>query len=103
MGEIGIANQRADPEAAIGETFDAVEPRQTRDVDQTVRTRDAALHQVEQVGAGREIGGTGFGGGRDGVGNGRGPDIFEVLHAERLWLASSRLVCTSSTASVIPE
>ena len=67
--EIGIANQRADADAAIGQTFDAVEPGQAGDVDETVRTRDPALHQVEQVGAGGEIDGAGFGGGRDGVGD----------------------------------
>ena len=90
--EIGIANQRADADAAIGQTFDAVEPRQARDVDETVRTGDPALHQVEQIGAGREIGGAWFGRGRDGVGDGGGPDIVESLHAERLWSASTRLV-----------
>ena len=100
--EIGIAHQRADADAAIGQTFDAVEPRQARDVDETARTGDAALHQVEQVGAGREIGGARLGRGRDGVGDGRGPDIIEGLHAERLWSASTRLFCASSTASVIP-
>ena len=69
MREIGIAHQRADANAAIGQTFDPVEPRQARDVDETVRTADAALHQVEQIGAGGEIGGAGLGGGRDGLGD----------------------------------
>ena len=63
---------------------------------------DAALHQVEQVGAGGEIGGARLGRGRDGFGDRRGPDVIEVLHAERLWLASARLCWASSTASVIP-
>ncbi len=101
--EIGVANQRADADAAIGQTFDPVEPRQARDVDETVRTRDSTLHQVEQVGATRKIGGARFGGGRDGLGDRCGSDIIEGLHADRLWLASTRLFCTSSTASVIPE
>ena len=55
MGEIGIADQRADADAAIGQMFDAIEPRQAGDVDETVRTADPALHQVEQIGAGSEI------------------------------------------------
>ena len=69
MREIGIANQRTDAEAAVGQAFDAIEPGQARDVDQTARARDAALHQVEQIGAGREIGGARSGGGGDGIGN----------------------------------
>ena len=85
-----------------GKRLDAVEPGQTRDVDETVRARDAALHQVEQIGAGGEIGGARLGGGRDGLGDRRGPDVIEGLHAERLWLAAARLFCASSTASVIP-
>ena len=101
--EIGIANQRTDADAAIGQTFDAVEPRQPRDIDETVWTRDPALHQVEQVSAARKIGGARFGGGRNGLGDRCGSDIIEDLHADRLWLASTRLFCTSSTASVIPE
>ena len=100
--EVGIADQRADADAAIGKMFDAVEPGQPRDVDETVRAADAALHQVEQIGAGREIGGTRDGRGGDGVGDGRGPEIFEVLHAERLWLAVASVCWASSTASVIP-
>ena len=105
MREIGVANQRADADATIGQTFDAIEPGQTRDVDETVRTCDSAFHQVEQVGARREISGTGFGRGRDGVWDGRGPEIVEVFHGERLWSASTRptMTCASSTAFVIPE
>src|SRR6266436_3370734 len=103
--EIGIANQRADADAAIGQTFDAIEPGQMRDVDEAVRTCDSAFHQVEQVGAGCEICGTWFGRGRDGVRNGGRPEIVEVFHAERLWSASTRstMTCASSTALVIPE
>ena len=102
MREIGIANQRADADAAVGQMLDAVEPGQPRDIDQTVRTGDAALHQVEQVGAASEIGGARLGRGGDGLRNGRGPDIIEGFHAERLWLAVARLCWASSTASVIP-
>src|SRR5450755_4687490 len=102
MREIGIVNQRTDAQAADGETFDTVEPRQPRDVDETVRTGYPAFHQVEQVGATSKIGGPRFGRGRDGIGNGRWPDIIKSLHAERLRSTSARLRWTSSTASVIP-
>ena len=51
------------------------------------RPADAALHQVEQIGAGGEIGGARLGRGGDRLGDGRGPDIVEVVHAERLRLA----------------
>jgi hypothetical protein len=67
--EIGVAHQRADPDAAVGEMFDAVEAGQTRDIDQTAGAGDAALHQVEQIGAGREIGRTRLRRGRDGLGD----------------------------------
>ena len=69
---------------AIGERLDTVEARQPRDIDEAVRTRYPALHQVEQVGAGREIRRTRLGCGRDGVGDGGRPEIIESLHAERL-------------------
>ena len=88
--------------AAVGQAFDAVEAGQAGDVDQAVGARDVALHQVEQIGAGGEIGGAGRGGGRDGLGDRGGPDVIEALHAERLWLAAARLCVASSTASVIP-
>lgn len=102
MREIGIANQRADAQPPIGEMLDAVEPRKLRDIDQTVRAGDAALHQIEQVGATGEIGRARMGCGGDGLGDGRGPEIIEGLHAERLWLAAVRFCWASSTASVIP-
>ena len=85
------------------QAFDAVEPRQTRDIDETVRTGDSTLHQIEQIRAGREIGGTRFGGGRDSVGDGRGPNIIEGVHAACLRSVSARILCASNTASVIPE
>src|SRR6202048_3812069 len=100
--EVGIANQRADADAAIGQMFDAVEPRQMRDIDETAWTGYPALHQVEQVGTTSEIGGAGLGRGREGLRDGGWPDVIEVFHAERLSLASARLFCASSTASVIP-
>src|SRR3954468_20128845 len=102
MGEIGVADQRADADAAIGQMFDAIEPRQAGDVDETIRTADAALHQVEQIGAGREIDGPRLSCRSDGVGDRRRSDIIEGFHAERLWSDWASLSVASSTASVIP-
>src|SRR5260221_201471 len=65
MREIGIANERADADAAIGQNFDAVETWQTSDIDETVRPGDSTLHQVEEIRARREICGTWLGSGRD--------------------------------------
>src|ERR1700682_707653 len=102
MREIGIADHGADTDTAIGKGLDAVEPRQSRDVDQTVRTADPALHQVEQIGAGRKVSRARFGCGCDGVGDRRRPDVIKSLHAERLWSDCARFFWASSTASVIP-
>src|SRR5437899_860125 len=102
MGEIGVADQRADADAAIGQMLDAIEPRQAGDVDETIRTADPALHQVEQIGAGREIGRTRHSRSGDGVGDRIGSNVIEGLHAERLWSDWARLFAASSTASVIP-
>ena len=49
-GEVGVAHQRADPQAAIGASLDLVE-REAVDVDQVRRRLDLELHQVEQIGA----------------------------------------------------
>src|SRR5437879_1654268 len=102
MGEIGVADQRADADAAIGQMFDAIEPRQARDVDETIRTADPALHQVEQIGAGREIGRSRLGCSGDGVGDRVGSDVIKGLHAERLWSDWARMFAASRTASLIP-
>ena len=49
--------------------LDPVEPRKVADVDEARRAADAALHQVEQIGAGGEIGGAGLASRRDGLGD----------------------------------
>jgi hypothetical protein len=55
-GEVGVANQGADAQAAIGRRLDLVE-REAVDVDEVGRRFDLQLHQVEQVGAaGDELG-----------------------------------------------
>ena len=59
MREIGVAHERADPNAAIGRALDPVEPGKAIDVDETARAGDAALHQIEKIGAAGEIGGAG--------------------------------------------
>src|ERR1700704_3158305 len=48
--EIAVANQRADPQAAVGGFFDLVE-RQSVDIDQLRWRLDLQLHKVEQIGA----------------------------------------------------
>jgi len=41
--QIGIADERTDTEAAVSQAFDAIEPGQPRDVDQTAWARNAAF------------------------------------------------------------
>ena len=82
--------------------LDLIETIEMRDVDQPIRTADAALHQVKQIGAGGEIGRARLCGGGNGFSDRGGPDIIELFHAERLWLDSSAPACASSTASTMP-
>ena len=49
-GDVGVADQGADAQAAIGRLLDLAQ-RQAADVDQVRRLLDVELHQVEQVGA----------------------------------------------------
>ena len=49
-GEIGVADQRADAQAAVRRRLDLVEAEAV-DVDQVRRRLDLELHQIEQVGA----------------------------------------------------
>ena len=93
----------ADADSAIGQGLDAIEPLQPRDIDQTVGTGDAALHQIEKIGAAGEIGGAGYGGGRHGLTNRGRPDVIEGFHATSLRTVASSVFCASSTASVIPR
>ncbi len=57
--EIGVAHEGSDTNAAARERLDPIEPINAIDVDETGRARDAAFHQIEQVGAGGEISGAG--------------------------------------------
>jgi hypothetical protein len=81
MCEIGVAHACTYPNATVREMFDPIEPWQAINVDKTHGAGDAALHQVEEIGAGGEIGSTRLGGGRNGLGNRRGTDIIEIVHA----------------------
>jgi hypothetical protein len=49
-GQVGVAHQRTDAQAAVGGAFDLVEAEAV-DVDQVRGRLDLQLHQVEQVGA----------------------------------------------------
>ncbi|MHC2686584.1 hypothetical protein ACVJDU_008148 [Bradyrhizobium diazoefficiens] len=84
MRKIGVAHQRADTQRPVGEMLDCVEPFEMRDIDQAIRTTHAPLHQIEQIGAGGEIGSARLAGGGNGFSNRGRPDIIERLHAERL-------------------
>jgi hypothetical protein len=72
------------------------------DVHQTARMRDAALHQVQQIGAPGEISRARLGSCDDGLGDRRRPNIIEGLHAACFRSSSAITFCASSTASVIP-
>ena len=69
-GEIGVAHQRADAQAAVGRRFDLVE-RQSVDVDQMRRRFDLELHQIEKIGAAGNEFGAGDARGRGGSLGGR--------------------------------
>src|SRR5262245_29637905 len=102
MGEVGIADQRADAHAAVGKILDAVETRKMSHVDESCRRANAALHQIQEIRTGGEIGAAGLGGGRDGVTHRCRPDIFEAFHATSFWPAAASALCAVSTAWVIP-
>ncbi len=102
VSEVGVADERSDPHAAVGKVLDAVEIGKAADVDKPARAANVALHQVQKVGAGGQIGGARFRGSRDGFSNRCRPHVVEGLHATSFRLAASRAFCASSTASVIP-
>jgi hypothetical protein len=95
-GEIGVADECPDAEAAVGGRRDLVET-QAVDVDQMLRRLDLQLHQVEQIGAARdELGARHAGRGARGLLGRGGALIGEGLHAVRSvpatsWIASMML------------
>ena len=87
---------------AVVQPGDAVEAGQAADIHQPGRARDAALHQVQQIGAGGEVSRTGQGAGRHRLGDGGRAGVVEAVHAACL-SAGAVIVCwASSTASVMP-
>ena len=88
--EVGVADQRADPDAAVGKVLDTIEVRKMADVDQPVRAADAALHQVQKVGPSGQIGGARFRRGRNGFLDRCRPHIVKRFHATFLRLTAPR-------------
>ena len=64
-GEVRIADQRADPQGAVGQRLDAVEPGETADMDELGGTADAHFHEIDEIGAAGEKGRARLGAGRD--------------------------------------
>ena len=89
VGEVSVAHERADPHAAVGKVLDAVEAGKMADVHKPARAGHAALHQVQKVGAGRQIGGARRRSGRNGFTDRCRPHVVEGLHATFLRLAAS--------------
>ena len=54
-GEIGVADQRADAGAAVGEKLDGAEAFEAADMDKPRRPGDAGFHQIDEIGAAGEI------------------------------------------------
>ena len=80
-GKIGVADQRADAQAAVRRRLDPVEA-EVIDVDQMLRRLDLQLHQIEQIGAaGDEFGALGAQRGRGGVRGRARALIAEGSHA----------------------
>ena len=55
-----------------------------RDIDEPARADDAALHQIQKVGAGGEISCARLRSGRDGLCDRRRPDIIEAVSCDLL-------------------
>ncbi|MNV95769.1 hypothetical protein D3C71_1907010 [compost metagenome] len=53
MGERRIADQRADPQPAVGQLFDVFQ-RQAVDVDDRFWMHNIVFHQVNEIGTARE-------------------------------------------------
>src|SRR5262249_35797264 len=103
VSQIAVAHERADAQRPIGHDLDPAEPRQPGDVDETLWPADAALHEIQQIGAAGEKGCLPLGGCRNRFGDARWTDIVEAVHA-----ASPALFCivicawAASTASTMP-
>ena len=94
IGEIGVAHERADAQAAAGRVFDLLK-RQPRDIDQLRRTFDLHLHQVDQIGAaGDELRARIAGDLAHRVGDVGGARILKFDHDRPIacWMAATMLV-----------
>jgi hypothetical protein len=67
MGEIGIADERTDANAAVNKPLYAIETGQPRHIDDDVGAAHAALHEIQEVSAGGEVDRARPACGRDGV------------------------------------
>ena len=100
-GEVGIPDEGTDPDPTLRQHVDPVEPGQPGHVDEAARPGGARLHQVEQVRACGEVGGSGLGSGGDRLGHRGGADVVEAVHAI-LRSAAAISLWASRTASVMP-
>ena len=100
--QVRIADEGADAHAAVWQCLDAVEPGEPADIDHVTGPHDAALHQVQQVRPGGQVGGPGHGAGPDGFCDAGRAGVFEAVHAASLRSAASMVRWASSTASVMP-
>ena len=94
IGEIGVAHERADAQAAARRVFDLLQ-RQPRDVDQLRRPLDIHLHQIDQIGAaGDEFRVRVASDLAHRVGDVAGARILEVDHDRPItcWIAATMLV-----------
>ena len=94
IGEIGVAHERADAQAAAGRVFNLLQ-RQPRDIDQLRRTFDLHLHQIDQIGAaGDELRAWIAGDLAHGVRDIGGARILKLDHDRPIacWMAATMLV-----------
>lgn len=101
VGEVAVADERADANAAVSQPLDAVETVEAGDIDDALGSHDVTLHQVEQVGTAGEVDGAGRGGGVDGLTDGGGAYIIEWLHAA-CSVGRAAAACAARMASTIP-
>ncbi len=102
VGEVRVAHQCADANAAVSKPLDPIKAAQPCDVDDTRGPCNTHLHQVEQIGAGGEVDRSRLGCGRQSLLDACRANIVETVHAASFRLLPSSVFCASSTASVMP-
>ena len=96
-GKIAVADVRADPHAAIGCFFDAIE-RQPRDIDQPLGRGHAEPHVVDQIGTAAEEHRAGIRDhGSDGLGGVAGALVRKRIHDSASCRATARIAATMLT------